>query len=84
MAAIQKSEKRLKERDEAKVALIVVQAEVELMHRALGRCLKSEKDLYDNLTATQRRCTELLDETRALKRELALRPERSTKHDEVL
>jgi hypothetical protein len=68
-----KGEKRMQERDDALQALTVARAERDSARSVLQLALAAEKLMFDNLTATQKRCSELIDETRALKRELARR-----------
>ncbi len=78
-----KGDKRLQERDAAQQALVIAKADLANALETMGSVIRETRYMFDNLTATQKRCTELLDETRALKRELALRPARSTGHDHL-
>lgn len=49
----------------------LLRREVETLREALRSSLNREKALEENLTTTQKRCTELLEEARASKRDLA-------------
>ncbi len=65
------SYKRLQERDDALQQLAKARADTAAYGLVTLRAQQAEQTMLDNLTSTQRRCTELIDELRALKRSYA-------------
>ncbi len=63
-----RSAKRLAERDDAVERLFAVGTVLDGWRNVAVNAVRERDLMFDNLTETQRRCTELLDEVRALKR----------------
>ena len=64
-------DQRARDRDAALEKVVLLETCNENLAHALAEAIREKEIMFENLTATQTRCTELLDTSRALRRVLA-------------